>query len=365
MKLKAGDWVEVKSKEEILATLDKNGQLENLPFMPQMFQYCGKRFQVYKRAHKTCDTVNPVRSLRIHNTVHLETRCNGEAYGGCQAACLIFWKTAWLKPVREQRDINQVGYEGHVVARQENLCTETDVWRGICVQSENRDAEVRYVCQATQVPHIGHYLPWWDFRQYVEDYISGNVSAMRMLKGGLFATYASLIQAGIGLGPILSWIYDVVQTLLRGIPWPRRSGKIPAGESTPAKALNLQPGELVRVKPYKDILATLDTDARNRGLMWDREMVPFCGGEYRVKTRLARFVDEKSGKLIAMKTPAILLEDVWCGARYSDCRMYCPRSIYPWWREIWLERIPDHSGNAQSNEGVICKPGRERERVIT
>ena len=60
MKLRAGDWVEVRSKEEILRSLDKNGRLEGLPFMPQMFQYCGKRFRVFKRAHKTCDTVNPI-----------------------------------------------------------------------------------------------------------------------------------------------------------------------------------------------------------------------------------------------------------------------------------------------------------------
>ena len=56
-KLQAGDWVEVRSKEEILRTLDKQGRLDGLPFMPQMFQYCGKRFRVFKRAHKTCDTI--------------------------------------------------------------------------------------------------------------------------------------------------------------------------------------------------------------------------------------------------------------------------------------------------------------------
>ena len=39
MALRAGDWVEVRSKEEILATLDENGRLEDLPFMPQMLQY--------------------------------------------------------------------------------------------------------------------------------------------------------------------------------------------------------------------------------------------------------------------------------------------------------------------------------------
>ena len=59
-KLRAGEWVEVKSKEEILRTLDTNGELDGMPFMPEMFAFCGKRFQVYKRAHKTCDTVFPI-----------------------------------------------------------------------------------------------------------------------------------------------------------------------------------------------------------------------------------------------------------------------------------------------------------------
>jgi len=58
MTLCAGDWVQVRSKEEILATLDGNGRLDGLPLMPQMLKWCGQRFQVYKRAHKTCDTVN-------------------------------------------------------------------------------------------------------------------------------------------------------------------------------------------------------------------------------------------------------------------------------------------------------------------
>ena len=57
MTLGEGDWVEVRSKEEIFATLDENGHLEGLPFMPQMTQYCGQRFQVFKRAGKTCSEV--------------------------------------------------------------------------------------------------------------------------------------------------------------------------------------------------------------------------------------------------------------------------------------------------------------------
>ena len=54
-RLRAGDWVQVRTKEEILATLDANGRLEELPFMPEMLPYCGKRMRVGKRAHKTCD----------------------------------------------------------------------------------------------------------------------------------------------------------------------------------------------------------------------------------------------------------------------------------------------------------------------
>ncbi len=43
----------------------------------------------------------------------------------------------------------------------------------------------------------------------------------------------------------------------------------------------------------------------------------------------------------AMKTPVVILEDVFCRARYSECRLFCPRSIYSWWREVWLERVFD------------------------
>jgi len=130
--LRAGDWVEVKSKEEILVTLDKKGQLEKLPFMPQMFQYCGKRFKVYKSAHKTCDTVNPIRSLRVADVVHLDLRCDGEAYGGCQAGCLIFWKTAWLKRVEESGQSASRSSDTVELRKVSKIgnCTEEDIWKG-------------------------------------------------------------------------------------------------------------------------------------------------------------------------------------------------------------------------------------------
>jgi hypothetical protein len=80
--LRAGDVVEVRSREEILATLDPDGTLDALPFMPEMLEFCGKRFTVAKRADKTCDTIQHSGLRRMTDTVHLEgTRCSGAAHG--------------------------------------------------------------------------------------------------------------------------------------------------------------------------------------------------------------------------------------------------------------------------------------------
>jgi hypothetical protein len=39
LNLRCGELVEVRSEEEILATLDANGDREGLPFMPEMLRY--------------------------------------------------------------------------------------------------------------------------------------------------------------------------------------------------------------------------------------------------------------------------------------------------------------------------------------
>ena len=78
-KLKAGEWVEVRSREEILATLDANGRLDELPFMPQMLQYCGQRFRVRKRAHKLCDTAHSTGGREMSDAALLEkVNCDGQ-----------------------------------------------------------------------------------------------------------------------------------------------------------------------------------------------------------------------------------------------------------------------------------------------
>jgi hypothetical protein len=330
MKVHAGDWVEVRSKEEILGTLDTNGCLDALPLMPQMLSYCGRRFKVLSSAYKTCDTVSGHYAGRtVANGVHLDIRCDGAAHGGCQAGCLLFWKEAWLKSVGQSAVAQP--------ERDSGKCTEADVWRA--TSYKDNAGETRYVCQATQLLKYSKPLKWWDARQYVEAYTSGNRSFPEILRGlwFLFYYYASLAFSDFWGRPA-RWLYNRVQGWLGGTPFPRMKGKIAPGSSTPVDDLGLRPGDFVRVKSYEQILATLDTRLSNRGLWFDAELVPYCGRVFRVSTQVQRFVDEKTGKMRRLKTPAVILENVTCRALYSGQRMFCPRSIHLWWREIWLER---------------------------
>jgi hypothetical protein len=343
MAVRAGDWVEVRSKEEILGSLDSEAKLEDLPFMPEMLQFCGQTFRVYKRAHKTCDTATMTAGRSLPNGVHLDLRCDGSAHGGCQAACLLFWKEAWLKPVDPPRSDSPAPPKLDSAAQRPcggGGCSEQDVFRA--TQSRSATGETRYFCQATELPKYTTRLKWWKASQYLEDYRSGNITLGRLVGGMIYATYAYSTRPQFRrVAPALHWIYDRVQSIWGGIPFPRRTGTAHLHKPAHIPELNLKAGDLVRVKSYEAILATLDRNNKNKGLFFDAEMVPFCGGTYRVRDRVHHFIDEGTGKMAFLKTPAIILDKVWCQSRYSACRMFCPRSIFSWWREAWLEKVEE------------------------
>jgi hypothetical protein len=357
-KLRVSDWVEVRSKDEILRTLDMDGRLDGMPFMPEMFAFCGKRFQVYKRAHKTCDTVFPVRGRRVADAVHLETRCDGSAHGGCQASCLMFWKDAWLKPVgKASLEHSAVvappragGSNGAAAG-----CTESDV-RARTQTAGSSPEDPTYSCQATQLPYATTRLDWWDIRQYVEDYTSGNVSLWQIVYSATYFLYFWVSNLGIGVGRPMRWFYDRFYRLWGGTPIPRKTGTIPEGQPTPYRALDLQPGELVRIKSHDEILATLNTRSRNRGLYWDAEEVPYCGETHQVLKRVTKIVNERTGKMQEMKTPCIILDSVICQSKYSECRVFCPRSIYAYWREVWLDRLNPEESEVQPQGSEVTIP---------
>ena len=329
----AGDWVEVRSKEEILATLDSRGRLEGMPFMPEMLEFCGKRFQVWSSAHKTCDTVNKTGGRRLDNSVHLqELRCDGRAHGGCDAGCLLFWKEAWLK-----RDGDTDAYSSDP----SDGCSEEQLVASVLNETQDSTEDPAYSCQATLLPEFTTLLPWWDVRQYVQDWTSGNVGLSRIARDLLYSAFAHVVNAGIGVGAFLKWVQDRIAALTGGVPYPDRSGSIPIGSRTPLESLELQPDEWVRVRSYEEILATLNEENKNRGLRFDREAVPFCGEKFRVVKRVNQLLDERTGRMLRFKTSSVLLDGAYCMSRYSDKRLFCPRRIYPMWRENWLERVEE------------------------
>jgi hypothetical protein len=329
---RAGDWVEVRSREEILATLGERGRLENLPFMPEMLQYCGRRLRVYKRADKTCDYIAGWNLRRLENSVHLEgVRCDGEGHGGCQAGCLIFWKEAWLKPIENDAPSPEsFPSPAGSAPSHSGPCTVEKILAAS--QTTNPEGETIYSCQALEVRNFTSPMSGWDPRQYIRDLRSGNLASG--LAGHSRAE--RLLELVLGILQIFRSIiitaFNKVQGRLHGIPYPYVSGSL---TKTPVEVLDLQPGELVQVRSKEEIVATLDKQNRNRGLWFDVEMVPYCGGIYRVLRRVTRIIDEKTGKMINMKYPCIVLDGAVCRA---DFHRLCPRAIYAYWRESWLKR---------------------------
>ena len=153
-----GDLVQVLSQREILATLDEKGTFEKLPFMPEMLDFCGQTFRVSREALKTCVDAE-IRGL--DNTVFLDgLRCDGSNHSGCQRACSIFWKTAWLK---------HAGAESSALLqfRSAVVPLKRRVSRAELLSIAERDGQL--FCQSTQIRNASKPLPWWEPSQYLPD----------------------------------------------------------------------------------------------------------------------------------------------------------------------------------------------------
>ena len=331
--------VEVRAPEEILATLDENGRLDALPFMPEMLKYCGSRFRISKRAEKACDRIEFKSMRRMSSAVHLEgVRCDGEAHGGCQAGCLIYWKEAWLKRVSAKRSRDreaQLPAFDHTapleecrVKEQRSQWYETALADTAVRPHECDPSESIYSCQATELNRATTPLRLEDPRQYWRDVRSGNVTVRAAIRGlsiGVYNRFQTLYKTCVPDLPLING----------GRRYPHLEGRL---TKTPSAHLHLRPGETVRIKSKAEIVSTLDTRNRNRGLSFDVEMLRFCGRTARVLRRVDRIIEEGTGKMKHIGSDCIILENVTCTGEYHQ---FCPRAIYPYWREIWLERVAD------------------------
>jgi hypothetical protein len=292
--LRPGEWVEVQSEEAIAATLDDQGTLDALPFMPEMRKLCGRRFRVKARADRTVADVVHLR--RMENAVHLDgVRCDGADHGGCCRGCLIFWKEAWLRRVAPSAS------DAPPAAPSSSLRLVTR--RGD-----------RYFCQTTELADATRHLQAWKIHRHLAALFTEDLRPL-----DLFHAMAIYAHDVIAHRIDERWEWAVV---------PGHCTK------TPSTSLGLLPGDRVRVKSEREIRATLDANGWNRKMEFSREMLRFCGRELTVLARLDRMIRAPSGEMVEMKNTVIL-----DGLAYKHLsQLAVPRAEYYFFRECWLER---------------------------
>lgn len=303
--LRPGDWVEVLSPEEILATLDLEGRLDGLPFMPEMARQAGHRFRVRQRAERTC--VHPARIPfpRLNGCVTLNAvRCDGSAHGGCQLGCMIFWKESWL------RRVDGSGPE-HLAPESERPSTGGDLtepfpFGAATLATTTEDGTYR--CQGTELvrstsPGAPLFSPW----QYL-GYLRDRTYTPRELVG---------MVARLGTRMLSSAFRQ----------------RVPPTGGKPALSLDLQQGEWVRVRRPDEIRATLDPSGKLGGLAFGGDMVEDCTKIFQVERRVERVMDESAGRIRSVKNTVTLQGSV------CDRYLGCARGMPILWREAWLERV--------------------------
>jgi hypothetical protein len=291
--------VEVREKDEILRGLDKNSALEGLPFMPEMYKYCGKRFRILKPLTKIF--VEGIGNRDIRNTVILDgVTCDGKAHDGCQRTCFLLWKHAWLRKV-PSRDTGKSSVSGNLHFEQ---------------TSSGNSRGQNLSCQLTQLPSATSRLAI-SIEDFVRQYSCNQRPGTSRYLGHV--------------GALLLWLDVKTQEFLGRKKSATLHGVL---NKTPAVSMSFQPGESVAVKSKEEILTTLDLRGKNRGLSFTVEMLRFCRRRFQVLKRVDRMIDEKSGRVRRIRNTVILVGATCDGSDHHGC----PRNCYLLWREIWLKR---------------------------
>ena len=135
------------------------------------------------------------------------------------------------------------------------------------------------------------------------------------------------------LTAVLTRSYNTVQARRGGTAYP---SKPTPGDDKTIRGEALARGDWVRVKTPVEIARAMDKNSKNRGLWFDADMLKYCGQAYQVRGRVEKIIDVGSGKIIPMKTPCIVLEDVHYSGEFQG---FGEQHDYLYWREAWLDPI--------------------------
>ncbi|HTR48595.1 MAG TPA: hypothetical protein VMM16_14530 [Verrucomicrobiae bacterium] len=302
-KLRRGDLVEVRPPEEILRTLDSAGTSDQLPLMREMAEFCGKRFRVARTVVKVCASGmkggSVLRGFRTEDVVILDDlRCSGADHDGCQKACAIFWRDAWLRKVEEGTPQTEVPR------------SDIDALRARLKTKATPDI---YFCQASEILRATRALSRVErYTRWIDELRAGNCSVLEMTRRFVIFLYWKARRTFLGL-------------YARGENGP-----------TPTEALHLQANDVVQVKSIGEIRETLDDQASNRGLWFSPNMRLLCGRSQRVERRIDKLIVDGSGEMRKLQN-TVFLEGSRCGCAHIAFGG-CSRDEYVYWREIWLRR---------------------------
>jgi hypothetical protein len=98
--LHAGDWVRVKDRVEIEASLDRWNELKGCAFLDSMKEYCGSNRKVLQPLERFLDE-RDYKVKKCRGVVLLEeVTCLGTpVFGRCDRRCYLFWRVEWLEKI--------------------------------------------------------------------------------------------------------------------------------------------------------------------------------------------------------------------------------------------------------------------------
>lgn len=97
LNLKPGEWVQVRSEEEIFATLDEMSKSNGLSFLREMKKFCGNKYRVQKIVKKIFLDNGEMRKMRKATIILEGVYCEGRF--DCDRSCFFFWREEWLNRV--------------------------------------------------------------------------------------------------------------------------------------------------------------------------------------------------------------------------------------------------------------------------
>lgn len=300
-----GDVVRVRPLVDIQRTLAADNTLDGLPFMPEMENCCGRQFRVHRRVDKINDMRHKTGLRRMRDAVTLvAVRCGGTAHDGCQAECQVLWKDEWLERV-SGHDFERPGVIGLGDPRPSSL----------------RAADGSYFCQMTRLWESSSPMSRMDWRQDLRPLLKGNVG---------FIAWLALM---------LTRAFNIFQEWRGGVGFPYMPMKAEGLPVPASPGIPYAPGTSLAVRSRQEIAQTL-VNNRTRGLWFDKDMIRFCGTTSVVEKRVERVIHEATGQMVTMKTPSVILRDVFATGEFLRL---CPQHEHIFWREAWLSPVSSPS----------------------